>query len=87
MAEEPFYLLRVALGMFLSWVITWKEGIPNLRGIGLHPPEKMFLASPHQPAGLSIMNSPGVHAGQDGAAWLLWGGLDTGQPWVASPSS
>lgn len=76
-AEEPFHL-RVALGMFLSWVITWEEGIPHPRGIGLHSPKKRFLTSPHQPAGL--MNGHGVHAGQDGAAWLLWGGLDAGQP-------
>lgn len=60
-------------------------------GGGNPPPQRHQLAlpwekvsplpSPHHRAGLSIMNGPGFHAGRDGAAWFLWGGLDAGQPW------
>lgn len=66
MAEEPYHLLRVALGMLLSWVIMWEERIPHLRGISLL--EKKFLPLPHQLTGLSTMIGPGFHARQDGAA-------------------
>lgn len=47
MAEERFDLLRVALGMFLYWMMTWEEGIPHLRGISLHSPEKRFPPFPY----------------------------------------
>lgn len=47
MAEEPFHLLRVALEMLLSWMITQEEGIPHLRGISLPSPGKRFLPFPH----------------------------------------